>query len=459
MSLEQEQSQPIPTENGWPLLGILPKFLSGDPFEYLKSIMLERGDFVKLHFGPQSIYLVSHPDYLQRILRDNYENYSKPAIFYDTVREVAKNGLGTSSGEFWLRQRRMIQPHLHRKQLATLFSDMKEAITEELNAWEPLAKNAVEVDLGDQMANFTMNIITRAMFGKVTIPSAEIKEMSIRISQILDYIGETLYSTMLPKWFPIPGKRQFNENRRAVKETVSKIVAKCRAEKDVSASLIQMLINDVDEESHEQMTEQQLFDEVMSIFVGGYETTATALTWLGVVIHKHPDIMEKLLIEIDQTLGGRTPSYEDIPRLTYTRQVFMEILRMYTIAPFLPRALNQDDQLGKYHLPANALVFVFFHGVHHNPHIWEDPEVFNPERFSPENMAGRNPFAYVPFSAGPRKCAGDEFAMLEGPLIMAMMFQKYNINVLPNQKFVPRLGGTMRPGNGVKAEFSLRTAS
>lgn len=454
-----EQSQPIPTEKGVPLLGILPKFLGGgDPFQYLKNIMLTQGDFVQLNFGPQPIYLVSHPDYLQRILRDNHENYRKPDMFYSTVREVAQNGLGTSTGAFWLRQRRMIQPHLHRKQLVTLFSDMTDAISEVLTRWEPLAKDGLEVELSKQMADITINIITHTMFGKGTLPAAQVAEIGLRVSRIIKYIGETLYSSMLPKWAPIPGKRQFEQDRNATRETINQIVSKCRKEKETAASLIQMLINDVDEESHEQMTEQQLFDEVMNIFIAGYETTATALTWLGVVIYEHPDIFEKLRTEIDQVLGDGMPSFEDVFRLTYTRQVFMEIMRMYTIAPFLPRALNQADQLGQYHLPANALVFVFFHGVHHNPKVWDNPEVFDPERFTPENTAGRNPFAYVPFSAGPRKCAGEDFSLLEGPLVIAMMLQKYNMKVSPGQTFAARMGGTMHPRNGVKVTFSLRSS-
>jgi cytochrome P450 len=136
----------------------------------------------------------------------------------------------------------------------------------------------------------------------------------------------------------------------------------------------------------------------------------------------------------------------------------MELLRYHSVAAFLPRALNQPDQLGPYLLPANALVLLSFHGVHHNPRVWDHPEVFDPDRFAPEAIAQRHPFAYVPFSAGPRKCAGDEFALLEGPLIIAMLLKRYTINLLPNQTFEARLG-TLRPKNGVKATLSARNQS
>lgn len=453
-----EQSQSIPTEKGWPLLGILPKLFSGDPYEYLKNVMLKQGDLVKLNIASQSVYLVSNPEYLQRILRDNYLNYLKPSMLYDSSKEVSGNGLVNSSGDLWLRQRRMIQPHLHRKELVNLFSDMTDAISEVLDGWSGLAEVNAEIELGEKMGEISMNVITHTMFGHA-IPPHEITAIGVRVSRMIIYIGETLYSTMVPKWFPIPGRSQFLQDISETRKTVDQIIARCRQEKDESASLAKMLLNSVDEESHQQMTEQQLFDEIMTIFIAGYESTATTFTWLGVVLQKHPHVLEKLLLEIDQVLGGRVPTFEDMPNLIYTRRVFMEILRMYTVVPFLPRSLNEDDQLGPYHLPAKSLILVFYHGVHHNPNVWDKPDVFDPDRFAPERMAGQTQFTYTPFSAGPRKCAGEEFALLEGPLIMAMVLQRYNLNIIPNQTFTAKLGGTMKPRSGVKAVISNRKYS
>jgi cytochrome P450 len=455
--MEIAEFQPIPIQRGLPLLGILPKLFGRDPYEYLKNIMLEQGDLVQLNFGPQPVYLASHPDYLQRILRDNYPNYRKPGLFYNISREIVGNGLVTSSGDVWLRQRRMIQPHLHRKQLEQLFTDMREAISETLNGWDGLVANHTEVELGEKMGEITMNIITRTMFGHGTLTAAEVTDARRRGTEVVKYAGKNLFSGLLPKWVPIPGRQEFLQNLSAVQQTVTQIIAKCRQDKELSAGLIQMLINSVDEESHQQMSEEQLFDEVMTIFLAGYETTATALTWFGVVLQDHPEVLEKLRAEIDQVLGSRLPTFEDVPRLVYARQVFMETLRMYTVAPFLPRAANEGDRLGNYYVPANALILVFYHGVHHNPRVWEKPEVFDPERFTPERMASQHPFAYVPFSAGPRKCVGDEFALLEAMLVIAMILQNYTIDLLPNQTFAAGIGAAMQPRNGVKATFSART--
>ena len=453
MSIEQVQT--IPVRKGWPLLGVLPEFIGRASKDYFKNVMLEQGDLVRLNFGPKSVYLVSHPDYLQRILRDNYQNYRKPDMLYAAAREVVGQGLVTSTGELWLRQRRMIQPHLHRKQLVHLFDEMWEAVTEVLDRWDGLAQNHSEVEIGDRMAEITINVITRTMFGRESLSSSEINAVGQCAIRLVNHVSQSLFTGLLPKWFPKPGEATYKRDQQTMRQVIDRIITNCRAEKGTSASLIEMLIKSVDEETDQVMTEGQLFDEVMTIFLAGYETTSTALTWLLVVLTEYPAVLEKLQAEIEQTLGSRLPTFEDIRRLTYSQQVFMEVLRYHTVASLLPRAVNKPDQLGPYHLPANALVLLSFYGVHHNPRVWNHPEIFDPDRFTPEATAGRHPFAYVPFSAGPRKCAGDEFALLEGPLIIAMLLQRYTITLLPNQTFQASLGN-LRPKNGVKAKLSLR---
>jgi cytochrome P450 len=453
--MTMEQVQTIPVRKGWPLLGVLPELIGQPSKDYFKKVMLEQGGLVRLDFGPQSVYLVSHPDYLQRILRDNHQNYRKPDMLYAAAREVVGQGLVTSSGELWLRQRRMIQPHLHRKQLVHLFDEMREAVTEVLDRWEELAQNHSEAEMGDKMAEITINVITRTMFGQDSLPPDEITRVGQCAIRFVNYVNQSLFNSFLPKWFPKPKEATFKHDQQTMREVVNRIIAKCRAEKGTSASLIEMLIKSVDEDTNQGMTEQQLFDEVMTIFLAGYETTSTALTWLLVFLKEYPAVLEKLQAEIDQVLGGRPPAFEDILRLTYSQQVFMEVLRYHTVAFLLPRALDKPDQLGPYQLPANALVLLSFYGVHHNPRVWDHPETFDPERFTPEAVAQRHPFAYVPFSAGPRKCAGDEFALLEGPLIIAMLLQRYTITLLPKQTFQTNLG-KLRPKNGVKATLSVR---
>lgn len=450
-----EQIPTIPVRQGWPLLGILPEFIRQPSKEYFRKVMLEQGGLVRLNLGFRSAYLVSHPDYFQRILRDNYHNYRKPDMLYNAARDVVGEGLVTSSGETWLRQRRMIQPHLHRKQLVHLFAEMRDSVSEVLDRWDWLAEHHSDVEMGDKMAEITISVITRTMFGRKSLAPGEIDAVGQRAVRLANYVSRSLVTGLLPKWLPTPQQANFENDRKTMRQVINRIIAKSRAEKESAASLLDMLIQSVDEETSHVMTEQQLFDEVMTIFLAGYETTSTALTWLQVVLQQNPDVLEKLLAEIDQVLGDRSPTFEDALQLTYCQQVFMEVLRYHTVASMLPRALIEPDQLGPYQLPAKALVLLSFHAIHHNPQAWDNPEVFDPGRFTPEAIAKRHPFAYVPFSAGPRKCAGDEFALLEGPLIIAMLLQRYTVSVLPGQTFDTRMG-TLRPKDGVRATLSLR---
>lgn len=450
-ALQAQDARQIPHKKGWPLLGVLPELISSpDPYVYLKNIMLKYGDFVQLELGPQTAYLVSHPDYLQHILRDNYQNYPKPDILYGTLKEISPNGLGVSTGDFWLRQRRMIQPHLHRKQLGYLFKEMVFAIAEQLDNWAPLARTGTVLELGEKLGEITMNVALYTMFGKDTLPLEALAQTAGCLTRILDYAGQGIVISVLPPWLPLPAREQFKKDVQTLRSIMGQLIAQCRKNRTESAGLMQTLMDAVDEETQTQMTDEQLYDETVDLLTAGFETTNRVLTWLVVVLERYPAVAAKLKAEIAEVLGKRLPTFEDAARLTYTRQVFMEILRMYTVVPFLPRAVTQADHLGPYPLPAGAMVLIFYHGVHHNPRVWNKPEEFIPERFDPQAGENVHPFGYVPFSAGPRKCAGDEFALLEGPLIMAMMLQRYTLRTLPDQSYAAGLGATMRPKNGVK---------
>ena len=446
----------IPQVSGLPVLGVLPQLLGSDPFEYLKNIMLKYGEFVALKFGPLTVYLVSNPDYLQYILRDNNQNFEKPEMLYRVMRKFIGNGLVTSSGDFWLRQRRMIQPHLHRKQLPLLYNNMVSAITSMLDSWELRAANGEVFDLQIEMSQITMEVILRTMFGTDMCSEQEMKTVSEMMPILVGYIGQNGFFGFLPEWMPFPGDKRFEYAYKTVHEIVSRLIARCREHGDKASGLIKMLLNTVDEATNEQMTDQQLFDEAMTIFAAGFETTASVLSWLWVVLDRHPEVAAKLKTEVDSVVGDRVPEFEDLTKLEYGRKVFLELMRFYTIGPMLPRRAKEDTSFGDYRVPAKSFVLMFFHGVHHNPRCWDEPERFDPERFSEEQVSQRHPFAYLPFSGGPRKCAGDDFALMEGPLAIAMILQRYSVELLPGQDFSHRMAVTMRPHNGVKARMKVR---
>ena len=438
--------------SGYPIVGILPKLLKNDPYELFHQISNDYGDFVKLKIGPKSIYLVSNPDYLQRILRDNHKNYKKPDLLYKGVRATLGNGLVTSDGDFWLRQRRMMQPFFHRKFIGELMNTMIDAINEMLDQWEAYADSGEELDLYHQLAQITMNVITKTMFGK-HISDEDRSAVAEDMTHIVDFVAIRGYLSFMPDWMPLPGKANFEIATRRQQKVIMEIIRNYRDNRSDDYNLINMLIHTVDEETNEQMTDQQLYDEAVTIFSAGFETTATMLTWLFHMLHELPHVHNNLLREVHQVLGGCTPDMENIRELTYSKMTIQETMRLRTVAPMLPRQAIAGDMLGDHKIPADAMMLMWFAGLHQHRSVWENPDMFDPERFALENSAGRSQFAYLPFGGGPRKCIGDEFAYMEGMLVLSMILQRYHICIVPNQDIRPKMSAVLRPSKPIKVKI------
>lgn len=443
----------IPEYKGFPVVGILPELLRQKPLEFMRSISHDYGDFVKVMAGPYPIYVVSNPDYLQRILRDNYRNYRKPDLLYKAAATVIGNGLVLSEGDFWLRQRRMMQPYFHRMYLSQLTETMTCSISNVLTTWQTYAERGDIVNMGQEMSRITMSIIMTTMFGTDTLSSDDMETISRDMPFLIDHATIRGYLPFIPDWMPLPGDGEFEVKSQNICDIVMRFIDLKRNDKGEASDLISMLLEAVDEETNEQMTNEQLFDEAMTIFLAGFETTSTVLTWLWHVLNENPEIEMKLREEIERVLGEKIPDIEALKQLEYSRMVFQETMRMYPPVPLLPRVTVEADYLGDYEIPANATLVLFFYGTHYNPNVWENPDKFIPERFSAEQVKGRSQFAFVPFSAGPRKCLGDEFAMMEGVLAMTMMLQNYRVNLVPEHKVEPKLSITLRPANGVLARM------
>lgn len=433
---------PIPSYQNLPIIGMAHRFLSDQPLHILHDAMLKKGGLVQLNFGPIPLYLVSSPEGFQHILRDNYRNYPKPQMIYGVAKKIARNGLLTSEGDFWLRQRRMIQPFMHRNYLAGLAGVMIDAIDEVLELWAGYADTGEQIDFGTQMARITMNVVVKSMFGQ-NIPISEMDAVSTAIPSILDYIGTRGFLPFLPDWMPFPGDQKFAASYAVLRQQILSIIDQRRNNESAATDLITMLINAVDDETKAQMTDDQLFDEAVTIFAAGFETTSTTLTWLWYILSLHPEVEQKLRDEIQRVLGGRVPTIEDLRQLTYTRMVICETLRIYPPAPLLPRKSTALDTIDGHPIPANANLLLFYYGLHHNPAIWENPEVFCPARFAPEAIAERSQFAWLPFSGGPRKCIGDEFAMMEAIFTVARVIQRYQVQVTTTA-VEPYIGSTLR---------------
>jgi cytochrome P450 len=435
----QPLSRPIKTVNLLP--GILLKF----PFNYLRDTALENGDLVRLKLGRWSFYLVSNADYFQYVLRDRQYNFKKSELLYSTGSLVIGNGLVTSDGDFWLRQRRMMQPYFHRQQIATFATTMTDSIASILNLWLPTGKTSHTLKLMESITQISIEIMSKVVFGAKTLTVEEMISINDDQTFMIRYIALRGYTLFLPKWFPLPGAKRFKVVMARMKAKVHGIIEAGRRREIDQSTLLAMLINTVDEETESQMTNEQLFDEVMTLFLAGFETTARALTWLVYLLDRNPDIKTKVIEEIDQAVGRRNPTFEDLKNLPYCRMVFQETLRFYSPVALLPRTAVEDDELGGHKIPAGTILLMFYYGLHHNPELWDNPETFDPERFTEQRSASRSRYAYLPFSTGPRQCIGSEFAMMEGVLVLVMMMQRFHINLVPHQTIKPNLATTLTP--------------
>jgi cytochrome P450 len=451
---QSNQPKRIPLTKGLPLVGSLPQLIK-NPFGYLKQARENYGDIYNLNLGISKMLIVNHPRQMQHILVDNAQNYRKGGAMWDAVRAMLGNGLVVSEGSFWMRQRRMMNPQFHRQRLAALNDLMVSAITEALDTWEQSA-NGSDFNVASAFSELTMKVITRTLFG-TGLSNDEMDRVSKAMNYALSYIIQAIVLNSLPSWMPAPGKKEFEQSIKQIDETVYRIIADSRKDNGESNHLMAMLLDMVDDETGEGMTDQQLRDEVTTLFLAGYETTSIALAWAFDFLTHQPDVMEKLQAEVDSAIGDRLPTFADLMKLPYSRMILSETLRIRPAAWQLPRTAVEDDEIDGYPIPAGTTITGLIYMCHYHPDEWDNPEVFDPERFQPDKTEKRHKFAYMPFGAGQRKCIGMDFALMEGQLALAMVAQRYKLSKTTENLAEPQLSTTLRPKGGVMVKLEKRS--
>ncbi|WP_437969745.1 cytochrome P450 [Sorangium sp. So ce260] len=443
-----------PWTRGFPLVGALPRLLR-DRLDYLLSARAELGDLYMLDLGATRLIALNHPRHAQHVLRDNARNYGKGGPLWEGVRDLLGNGLPTSEGDFWLRQRRMIQPEFHRDRLAAMCDLMVQAIDDGLSGFHAAAAARRPVDAERELPHITMKVILNTLFG-----SAITKEQAAAVGGALRYANDYLLRGVvlrsLPSWVPSPGRRRFELAVKTIDEHVFRFIAQSRAQPGRRGDLLTILRDSVDAETGERMTSQQLRDEAVTMFLAGYETTSVSLAWALRLLVEHPDVLRALEAEVDAALGDRRPGFADVPRLPLALAVFQEALRLYPPAYWIPRAAIEDDEIDGFHIPAGTMVGVMSYVLHRHPDFWESPGRFDPGRFAPERARGRHPLSFVPFGIGQRQCVGKEFALMEGQLILARIVQHYRLSAVPGRTTRLGIAGTLRTSGGVWLRLDAR---
>ena len=380
-------------------------------------------------------------------MQENNRNYGKGALTLGILRPVAGNGLFLSEGEFWLRQRRLMQPSFHHWHVAAFGTMMVDATHVMLDRWESHAASSRPIDVMQEMSRLTLEIVSRALF---STPAGDAAGVGQAIATLAEDIG---YRFAVPFYPPprVPSPRNLRQRAalRALDAAVYGIIAARRRGETSGDDLLGLLMSVRDEDTGACMSDQQLRDEVITLFVAGHETTAVALTWVWHLLAGHPDAAERVRAELAAVLGDRAPVAADLSKLPYARMVIDEAMRLYPPAWITNRQAIADDQVCGYHIPAGAILLVSPYVMHRHPAYWERPDAFEPERFAPERSAGRPPYAYFPFGGGPRQCIGKGLALMEAQLILVLVAQRFRLRHTSGHQVEPQALLTLRPRGGL----------
>jgi len=407
------------------------------------------GDLYDLHIDNSHIYVTRDPAHFHQALVDEPEKYDKDATYKNPDWGLAfflGNGLLTSDGSFWRRQRKLIQPTFHTRHIESYAETMVDLAERTAESWRGLP----EIEVDGAMMKLTLAIVSKTIFG------SDVSSDAAQISEALTVLQHTAGNPpLLPSWIPTPRQKRQVEALRQLDEVVYRLIAERRADTQTHSDLLSLLM-DARDNDDQGMSDKQVRDEAVTIMLAGHETTANALNWTWYLLALHPQVEARLHAELDTVLGGRRPTLADLKQLPYTDQVVKEAMRLYPPAYGISRVATEDTRLGEYDVPKGTVLNLYSYGTHRNPAIWPEPERFDPERFSPENEMQIARYAYMPFGGGPRVCIGNSFAMMEARLLLATLAQRYQLRLTPGQVVKPEPLITLRPRGGLHMRVEVR---
>ncbi|MEK7729138.1 MAG: cytochrome P450 [candidate division KSB1 bacterium] len=419
--------------------------------DYLQRVADSCGELGYFKAGPFHTYLLNNPEHIKDLLVTHHKNFTKSRGL-QLAKRILGEGLLTSEGDFHLRQRRLVQPAFHRQRLEGYGAVMCEEAARMSAAWQAGA----EVDMAEEMMRLTLGIVGKTLFG-VNVEN-EAEEIGAALTTAMSLFSRLTnpLATFLEK-LPLPSNIRFFRAKRRLDETIYRIIATRRQSNEDRGDLLSMLLLAQDEEGDGgRMTDLQVRDEAMTLFLAGHETTAIALTWTWYLLSQNPEAEIKLREELQNVLGERLPTVHDFPQLTYARMVLAESMRLYPPAYVFGRMAINEYQIGPYHVPAGATLLVSPYILHRLEHFYPEPLRFMPERWRGGAEAERHKFAYIPFGGGPRVCIGEGFAWMESVLVLATMAQRWKLRLVPNHPVELKPLITLRPKFGMKMKLERR---
>ena len=427
--------------------------LRKNPLAFLDTLARARGDVCPFPIGFLQFMLITHPDFIKDVLVTHHEKFMK-GLGLQRAKRVLGQGLLTSEGEFHKRQRRLIQPAFHRDAIHSYGETMVAFTLRLCEGWQPER----ELDIAEEMRRLTLGIVAKALF------SADVERESADIGEALNTAVQ-LFQLGMPQQLanllyrlPLPAMRRLKQAQARLDAIISRIIQEHRAPGGQRHDVLTMLLEAQDLEGDgDMMTDQQVRDEVLTLFLAGHETTALALTWAWYLLSQHPAAEVKLYEEVDRVLDNRLPTVADIPNLPYARMVFTESLRCYPPAWIISRMAMVDHRIDGLFIPAHTHVLVSPYLMHRDQRFFSDPMQFRPERWEPEAARLQPPFTFLPFGAGPRNCIGESFAWMEGILVLATIAQHWRLRLVPDHPIELEPLITLRPKYGVRMVVDRRS--
>ncbi|MBK9035892.1 MAG: cytochrome P450 [Myxococcales bacterium] len=446
-----------PAPAGLPGLGHL-LAMRKDPLGLCVAMMHRHGGLVRLDLGRRPVYLVTHPDLVQEVLQQQHRSVTKQTFGMAQLALVVGNGLLTSDGEFWRRQRRIAQPAFHGQRLAGFAATMVQVAEDTAQRWAGTAAAGAELDVSREMMAATLSIVSTTLLG------TDLRTSATEVVDALDFLLLEVRRRMISPWLPplavpTPANRRFRRARATLDALLGELIAARRAGAARGQDLLQMLVDAVDDQTGEPMTAAQLRDEVVTIFIAGHETTASALAWTCYLLALHPAARDRVWAELDAVLGGRSPTLGDLPALPFLGQVLDESMRLFPPAWLIARQTAAPMVVGGFDLPADHTILLSPYAVHRAPAFWPNPLAFDPDRFAPARVAHHHRFQYIPFGAATRMCIGKGFALAESKLILATILQRYRLDLVCDRPVVPQPAVTLRPRDGIFMTVHARAAA
>lgn len=423
-----------------------------DPLGFLTKNAHELGDIFFFRVVRQPAYFINNPDYIKDVLMTYQSSFIKGRALQRSKRLLGE-GLLTSEGEFHRRQRRLAQPAFHRQRITSYGNIMAEYAEQHIENW----KEGETLDVAQEMMSLTLKIVAKTLFNADV--GQEAKEVREALTTIIEMFNLMMlpYSEILEK-LPFPQRKRFDRAKEKLDAIIYRIIEERRKHSEDTGDLLSMLTLSQDMEGDGTgMTDAQLRDEAMTIFLAGHETTANALTWAWYLLSQHEEVERKLHEELDAVLSdGRLPTVEDVPQLKYTEKVVAESMRLYPPAWALGRLAIKDVEIGGYQIPKGALVLISQYVIQRDPRYYEDAEKFIPERWTTDPKDTKQSFTYFPFGGGARRCIGDQFAWMEEVLVLATIARKWKLSHAPKHKVEKQPLVTLRPKYGMKMIVNKR---